>query len=121
MGAVIALAVAVGLFGSLAILVTRSQHATKADLETRGEIAVATIREYDSDGLATFEFRPMGSATALTCKEGTSIFFREEHPPGSRIAVRYLPLCPHVHRLAPEADVTELEKASNSSSGANAT
>jgi hypothetical protein len=121
MGAVIALVIAVGLFGSLAVLVTRSQRATKTDLEVRGKLAVATIRGYDSDGIASFEFRPMGSASALTCNEGTSILFREEHPPGSRIAIRYLPLCPSVYRLAPEADLTALDEASKRSNESDAT
>ena len=121
MGAVIALVIAVGLFGSLAVLATRSERATKTDLEMRGKLAVATIRGYDSDGIASFEFRPTGSTKALKCNEGTSIFFREEHPPGSRIAVRYLPLCPSVHRLAPEADLAGVEKASERSNGSDAT
>ena len=121
MGAVIALVVAVGLFGSLAVLIARSQRATKSDLEVRGKLAVATIRGYDSDGIASFEFRPMGSARALTCSEGTSIFFREEHPPGTQIAVRYLPLCPSVYRLAPEADLTELDEVSKRSNRSDAT
>ncbi len=81
---------------------------------------MATIRAYDSDGIASFEFIPMGSTTALKCNEGTSIFFREEHPPGSRIAVRYLPLCPFVHRLAPEADLAALEEASKCSNESDA-
>jgi hypothetical protein len=121
MGAVIALVVAVGLFGSLTVLATRSKRATKTDLEGRGKLAVATIRGYDSDGIVSFDFTPVGSTRALKCNEGTSIFFREEHPPGSRIAVRYLPLCPSVHRLAPEADLTALGEASRHSSGPDAT
>ena len=121
MGAVIALVIAVGLFGSLAVLVTRSERATKTDLEVRGKLAVATIQGYDSDGISSFEFRPMGSTWTLKCNEGTSIFFREEHPPGSRIAVRYLPLCPSVHRLAPEADLTALDEATERSNGPDAT
>lgn len=118
MGAVIALAIAVGLFGLLAVLIARSRRATKTDLELRGKLAVATIRSYDSDGIATFEFRPLGSDRPLACNEGTSIFFREEHPPGSKIAVRYLPLCPSVHRLAPEADLAELDEARGNRSDA---
>lgn len=38
MGAVIALVIAVGLFGSLAVLVTRSERATKTNLEVRGKL-----------------------------------------------------------------------------------
>ena len=110
MGAVIALVIAVGLFGTLAVLAIRSERTTKTDLELRGKLAVATIRGYDSDGIASFEFSPIGSTRALKCNEGTSIFFREENPPGSRIAVRYLPLCPSVHRLAPEVDLEAPEE-----------
>ena len=61
MGAVIALVIAVGLFGTLAVLAIRSERTTKTDLELRGKLAVATIRGYDSDGIASFEFSPIGS------------------------------------------------------------
>jgi len=116
MGVLAITVLALLVFAIIFLGASKSDSEVLKALEHKGKLCLGTVLDYDSDDIATVEFLPTGSATALRTS-GIGHFQKKHFPPGAKVAVLYNPLCPTVNRVVPHRTREVQEQESHKSNG----